>query len=133
MDPQEHTEPKRRRRLRLEWPRSPSRSFGRATVGRRRTLWIVSAVVVVPLALLLSLQYWLLRNLERSAAVAHSAALQAQLELLTKHVVLHFATLGERALRIPPWIFEQTVDATDRLVFRHLSPARPRPGDPAAG
>ena len=106
--------------------------FGRAALGRRRILWIALAVVVLPLVVLLSLQYRLLVNLQRNTAVAHRVALQIQLDLLARQVALHFSTTGERMLRVPPRTFSPQCDCFDKFVFDHFPPAAATPGQPIA-
>jgi signal transduction histidine kinase len=97
---------------------------------RRRILWIAFAVVVLPLVVLLSLQYRWLVDLQRSTAVANRVALQARLDLVVKQVALHFSATGERALRVAPWVFTQPYDF-DKFVFDRF-PANP-PGDAQGG
>jgi two-component system, OmpR family, phosphate regulon sensor histidine kinase PhoR len=101
--------------------------LGRAALGRRRILWIASAVVVVPLVVLLSLQYRVLVDLQRNTAVAHRAALDIRLDLLARQIALHFSTTGERMLRVPPWILAPTCDCFDKYVFDRFPASGPRP------
>jgi signal transduction histidine kinase len=103
--------------------------FGRAALGRRRILWIALAVVLLPLVVLLSLQYRFLVDLQRHTAVAHRAALQIQLDLLARKVALHFSETGERMLRVAPGIFTPTCDCFDTAVFDRFPPAGPASGD----
>jgi signal transduction histidine kinase len=106
--------------------------FGRAALGRRRILWIALAVVVLPLVVLLSLQYRLLVDLQRNTAVAHRVALEIRIDLLARQVALHFSTTGERMLRVPPWAFTPACDCFDKFVFEHFPPAGSSHGDPVA-
>ncbi len=106
--------------------------FGRAALGRRRILWVALSVVVLPLVVLLSLQYRLSVDLQRSTAVAHRAALQIQLDAIARQVARHFAATGERTLRIPPRIFTPTCDCFDAFVFERFPTANPVPSDPVA-
>lgn len=105
--------------------------FGRAALGRRRILWIALAVVVLPLVVLLSLQYRLLVDLQRNTAVAHRVALGIQVDLLARQVALHFSTTGERMLRVPPRAFTPPCDCFDEFVFEHFPPVGPSSGDAA--
>jgi signal transduction histidine kinase len=133
MIPNEQTSAKARRPFRgLGVPTSLLGRFGRAALGRRRPLWIALAVVVLPLVVLLTLQYRLLVDLERNTALANGVALQGQLDLLAKQINMLFATSGERTLHVPPWFFTPASDQFDQRVFRHLPPAGPRPSEPAA-
>lgn len=133
MDPNEHAHTNRPGRFsRPGLSASLLWAFGPGSLARRRALWISLAVVVLPLVVLLTLQYRLLVDLQKNTAVAHRVALQVQLDLVAKQIALHFSTSGEETLRVPPRIFAQTCDCVDRFVFNHLPPAGPRPSDPAA-
>ena len=105
---------------------------GRAALGGRRIVWVALAVVVLPLVVLLSLQYRVLVDLQRNTAVAHRVALDVQLDLIARQIALHFSTAGERMLRIPPWVFTPTRDGFDTVVFDRFPAAGPSPGDPGA-
>lgn len=131
MERNEPTSARVRRRFRgSSGPGSLLGRFGRAALGRRRILWIALAVVVLPLVVLLSLQYRLLVDLQRNTAVAHRVALEMRLDLLARQVALHFSTTGERMLRVPPWTFTPQCDCFDRFVFDHFPPAVQTPGQP---
>lgn len=80
-------------------PTIPSR------LGSRRT-WGIVAAALVPLALLLLVQYRWLQRLERVSAVAHRATLDNYLEAVVSAVELRYRTLAERALNLPPGLFE---------------------------
>jgi hypothetical protein len=86
----------------------------------------------LPLAVLLSLQWRLLVNLQRNSAVAHRVALDAQLDVVARQIALHFSTSGERTLRVPPWFFTPPCDCFDQLVFDRIPPAGSPPDDPVA-
>jgi signal transduction histidine kinase len=75
-----------------------------ASPGRGRT-WLVVAAALVPLALLLVLQYRWLERLERVSAVATRATLDNYLEAVASAVELHYRALGERALNLPAALF----------------------------
>lgn len=77
---------------------------GSGSGGRRRT-WLLVAAALVPLVLLVVVQYrWLVR-LERVSAVAHQATLDNYLEAIVSGVELHYRSLGERALNLPAAMF----------------------------
>lgn len=71
---------------------------------RRRTWWLVAAALV-PLVLLVFAQYRWLATLERVSTVAHQATLANYLEAIASGIELHYRSLGERALNLPPAIF----------------------------
>src|SRR5512141_3030637 len=56
----------------LPWP---LRGLARVALGRRRALWLAVTIVVVPLLLMLGLQYLWLVDLERKSAITHYASL----------------------------------------------------------
>jgi len=66
------------------------------------------AAVLMPLAVLLALQYWWLADLERNSAIARQAALKNYLETITKEVHYFYWKISERALNLPPEIFGET-------------------------
>ena len=71
----------------------------------RRRGWRVVAAALVPLALLLVLQYrWLVR-LEHVSAVASRATLDNYLEAVVSAVEVHYRGIGERALNLAPALF----------------------------
>ena len=73
--------------------------------GGRRVLWAGVAAVLLPLALLLGLQYLWLADLEKNSAIAREAALKNYLEAITKEVHYYYWKISERALNLPPEIF----------------------------
>jgi signal transduction histidine kinase len=73
-------------------------------IGRRRT-WLFVGAALLPLLVLLALQYrWLVR-LEHVSTVAHRATLDNYLEAVASGVELHYRALGERALNLPVSVF----------------------------
>jgi len=73
--------------------------------GGRRVLWAGVLAVLLPLAILLGLQYLWLADLERNSAIAREAALKNYLETITKEVHYYYWKISERALNLPPEIF----------------------------
>ncbi len=76
----------------------------RRAIGRRR-IWLLVAAALVPLCLLLVLQYRWLVSLERVSAVAHRATLDNYLEAVASAVELHYRSIGERSLNLPAALF----------------------------
>ncbi len=79
----------------------------RSVFGKRGVLWIGVAAVLVPLAVLLGLQYWWLGDLERSSAIAREATLENFLEAVAKEVDYFYWKISERALNPPAVVFEE--------------------------
>ncbi|HJX29882.1 MAG TPA: HAMP domain-containing sensor histidine kinase [Thermoanaerobaculia bacterium] len=72
----------------------------------RRTLWIGFLAVLVPLSILLGLQYRWLVKLDHNSALAHQATLSNYLEAVSLKVHDFYGS-QERALDIPPAVFTQ--------------------------
>jgi signal transduction histidine kinase len=75
-------------------------------VKTRTALWIGTAAVVVPLAVLLVFQYRWLVSLQETTALAQEHTLSNYLEAVTSEVHYHYARLGERALNLPLSLFD---------------------------
>jgi hypothetical protein len=84
---------------------SELRAVEHSVFGGRRVLWAGMAAVLLPLAVLLALQYLWLADLERNSAIARQAALKNYLETITKEVHYFYWKISERALNLPPEIF----------------------------
>jgi signal transduction histidine kinase len=76
---------------------------------RRNTLWIGFAAVLVPLAVLLLLQYRWLTELDLTSTLAHRATLDNYLEGVTGEVRYFYRSTGERALNLPSATFTQNL------------------------
>ena len=76
-------------------------------LGKRRTLWLGVAAVLVPLLVLLALQYWWLGDLERNSAIAREATLENYVEAVAKEVDYFYWKMSERALNLPAYAFEE--------------------------
>lgn len=74
---------------------------------RRRTLWLGFAAVLVPLAVLLALQYRWLVELEHASEASRQAALSNYLEAVAGEVGLFYTSTGERVLNVPAYVFTQ--------------------------
>ena len=77
----------------------------RNVFGGRRILWAGLAAVLAPLAVLMSLQYWWLTELEHNSAIAREATLNNYLETITKEVHYFYYKISERTLNLPPELF----------------------------
>ncbi len=73
---------------------------------RRRLVWRGLLVVVVPLLVLLGLQFWWLVDLQQASAVARRAALVKYLERVSKEIRFFYLPPAERALNLPPEILD---------------------------
>jgi signal transduction histidine kinase len=91
------------------------RAVERSVLGGRRVLWAGLAAVLLPLVILLGLQYWWLTDLERNSAIARKATLNNYLETITKEVHYFYYKISERALNLPAEIF------TDKKVEKAAS------------
>ena len=74
---------------------------------KRHTLWVGFAAVLLPLAVLLVLQYVWLARLERASALAHRAALNNYIEAVGNEVETFYVSSAERALNLPSALFTQ--------------------------
>ncbi|HYH47489.1 MAG TPA: HAMP domain-containing sensor histidine kinase, partial [Thermoanaerobaculia bacterium] len=72
---------------------------------KRHTLWIGFAAALVPLALLLALQYRWLVKLDHTSAQAHQATLANYLEAVVAEVKTTYQGKAERALNLPASTF----------------------------
>jgi signal transduction histidine kinase len=81
------------------------RAVERSVFGGRRILWAGVLAVLLPLALLLGLQYLWLADLEKTSAIAREATLKNYLEAITKEVHYYYWKISERALNLPPEVF----------------------------
>jgi len=102
------------------------RAVERSVFGGRRILWAGMAAVLLPLAVLLALQYWWLADLERNSAIARQATLKNYLETITKEVHYFYWKISERALNLPPEIFgeEKTEKAAGYFKKKEIEGAK---------
>ena len=73
---------------------------------KKHPLWLGFVVAVVPLVVLVGLQYLWLVRLQETSAVAHTAYLGHYLEAVTRRVEYHYRSMAERSLNIPAPILE---------------------------
>lgn len=83
------------------------RAVERNVLGGRRILWAGLAAVLLPLVILLALQYWWLTELEHNSAIARKASLNNYLETITKEVHYFYYKISERALNLPAELFTE--------------------------
>ncbi len=105
---------------------SELRAVERSVFGGRRVLWAGLLAVLLPLAVLLALQYWWLADLERNSAIAREATLKNYLETITKDVHYFYWKISERALNLPPEIFgeKKTAKAAGYFKKKEIEGAR---------
>jgi signal transduction histidine kinase len=72
---------------------------------KRHMLWVGFAAVVLPLAVLLGLQYFWLVDLQRKSAVAETAYLRNYLDAVSSRVEYFYRKQAERALNVPASLF----------------------------
>ena len=77
------------------------------SLGRRRALWLGFLAVMVPLLILLALQFVWLGHLRRVTAIAHEAALHTFLESVGTDIQYFYRSGAERALNIPAALIVQ--------------------------
>jgi signal transduction histidine kinase len=97
---------------------SELRAVERSVFGGRRVLWAGLAAVLLPLLVLLALQYWWLADLERNSAIAREATLKNYLETITKEVHYFYWKISERALNLPPEIFGEKKTEKASIFFK---------------
>ena len=74
---------------------------------RRHVLWLGFLAALVPLVVLLSLQYGWLISLEKTSVLAHQATLNNYLEAVVSEVQFFYQGAAERALNVSPALFTQ--------------------------
>ena len=88
---------------------------------RQHLLWGGLLAVVVPLFMILCMQYWSLSSLERTSAVAVLVTLRNYLNAVSTEVKYYYQTNAERVLNISPQTFTPD-DQTETLdkIARHF-------------
>jgi signal transduction histidine kinase len=100
----------------MRTPAAPPRPF------RRRTLWIGFAAVLVPLAVLLGLEYRWLVKLDHASEVAHEAALANYLEAVADKAQSFYNWNAEKSLNLPyTWFTGDHLDEASHY-FRKKPP-----------
>jgi signal transduction histidine kinase len=77
------------------------------TFFKRRMLWVGFVAVLVPLTVLLALQYRWLAALEQTWTLAHKTTLDSFLEDVATRVELFYGETGESTLRLPSSVFRE--------------------------
>jgi signal transduction histidine kinase len=80
---------------------------GLAAFLKRHTLWAAFAAVLLPLVVLLGLQFTWLKRLQETSAIARRAGLDNYLEAVGSKVEYFYRSAAERALNLPPEVFEE--------------------------
>jgi signal transduction histidine kinase len=83
------------------------RAVERSVLGGRRILWAGVLVVVLPLLVLLGLQYLWLADLEHNSAIAREATLTNYLGAISKEVHYFYLKTAQRVLNLPPEVFSK--------------------------
>jgi signal transduction histidine kinase len=74
---------------------------------KRHVIWIGFLAALVPLIVLLSLQYGWLVSLEKTSVLAHQATLNNYLEAVASEVQYFYQGAAERSLNVPSALFTQ--------------------------
>jgi signal transduction histidine kinase len=85
--------------------------------GRRRALVLAFLGVVAPLALLLTLQYFWLGDLERTSRLARQATLKNHVDFITEKIEFFYSRQAELALAVPNEVFAA---GTERRIAEYL-------------
>ncbi len=72
---------------------------------KRHVLWGGFLAVLIPLSVMLVLQYRWLVDLESKTAIAHQATLDNYLETVTKEIRFFYSRQAERGLNVPSYLF----------------------------
>jgi signal transduction histidine kinase len=78
-----------------------------STLPRRHALWVGFVAVLVPLLILLGLQYRWLVKLGQSSEIVRKANLKNFLDAISDNVALHYQGNAERVLDLPATVFTQ--------------------------
>ena len=73
----------------------------RRAAGKRRSVWIISIAVFLPLIVLMSLQYRWLANLKKASTIAGRATMENYLDFIVKRVEIFYTKNAEVVLNIP--------------------------------
>ncbi len=90
-----------------EFTSTELRAVERNILGKRWSLWAGVAAILLPLVILLALQYWWLTDLEHNSAIARKATLENYLDAIAKEVEYFYITSAERALNLPAYVFTE--------------------------
>jgi len=89
--------------------RKPGRSspLDRRVLGKQRALWVGFLAAVIPLAVLLVLQYVWLADLQKTSTIAKRVSFSYYLEGIAKDVYYFYFKNAERALNVPAYVFQR--------------------------
>ena len=90
---------------------------------KRHLLWAGLICVLIPLTLLLFLQYRWLSELEKKSAIAHEATLKNLLEGIATETEYFYRANAERVLNLPPSVFTQ--NQLGKALSSHRPKGRP--------
>jgi len=93
-----------------------------STLPRRHTLWVGFVAVLVPLLILLGLQYRWLSRLGENAEIIHKANLKNSLDAIADNVALYYQGNAERLLDLPPTVFTQNELTKAAYYFKKKGP-----------
>jgi signal transduction histidine kinase len=96
-----------------------------STLPRRPALWVGFVAVLVPLLILLGLQYRWLSRLGENAEIVHKANLKNFLDAVSDNVEIYYRGNAERLLDLPASVFTQ--DQLDKAAF-HFKKKGPEGG-----
>ena len=85
------------------------RAVERSVFRKKMALWGGLFVVISSLMVLLALQAWWLADLEEKTAIARTATLRNVLDAVTKEVHVFYLKISERALNLPPEVFDPKI------------------------
>ncbi len=89
---------------------------------RRHALWFGFVAVLLPLAVLLSLQYVWLVDLQKKSAIAENAYLRNYLEAVSSRIEYFYRAQAEHALNLPGSLFSMD---TPKKVAHYLVKRKP--------
>jgi len=89
---------------------------------KRHVLWLGLGAALVPLLVLLGLQYWWLTDLQQSSAIARQATLDNFLEAVATHIEFFYKKSAERHLNLPSLIFTENKIHKAAYLFRNKWP-----------
>ena len=90
---------------------------------RRHPLWLGLWATLLPLLVLLGLQYRWLARLEHMTALAHRAALDKALEAAGSQVEYSYRSAAERVLNLPGWLLTEGQASEVAKIWGKQSPA----------
>ncbi|MCU0292121.1 MAG: HAMP domain-containing histidine kinase [Thermoanaerobaculaceae bacterium] len=92
----------------------------RRALGHRRTLWLWLLAALLPLAVLLVLQFLWLSDLQRSSSIARRAIYSKVLDIFTKEATSRYYRAAQRALDVSPVLLPEAARPFLAQHFRAL-------------